>query len=258
MRHDFDSSDREDTDSYGSVPPGTQPVRARLSSRWGLPIALVVLVIVAVVLAFLLNVIPSTSTPSRQATGTSTATPTPRILYTADWSHGADGWALPPHWRQVNGHIENDGYGTDSLVIPYQVTVPNYTVAVDITVEKITNLATSHGYGIEGFSTGNILQFLSSIASITKLPQLPAYHGFSQNYVAHADSEGDQMSTNDYTVLFFTQTFSVQVQGNNVGFCPGVSCLGNVNSTTPLSPLQVAIFDQGVQMSISRVVITSP
>jgi hypothetical protein len=257
MTHDFDSSGEVDSDSHGSVPPGTQPVRAS-RSWWDLPIAGVVLVIVAVVFAVLVHVVPGNSTPSRQATGTSTATPSPRILYTADWSHGSDGWTLPSHWRLANGHIENDGYGTDSLLIPYQVTVPNYSIAVDFTVEKITNLATSHGYGIEGFSTGNTLQFLSSIASITKLPQGPAYHGFSQNYVAHADSEGDQMSTNDFTVLFYTQTFSVQVQGNSVGFCPGVSCLANVNSTTPLSPLQIAIYDLGVQLSISRIVITSP
>jgi len=31
-----------------------------------------------------------------------------------------------------------------------------------------------------------------------------------------------------------------------------------VLSTTPLSPLQIAIYDIGVQMSISRIVITTP
>jgi hypothetical protein len=254
MRHDFDSSGNEDSDWHGSVPPGTQPVRASGSS-WDLPVAGLVLVIVAVVLAFLLHVLPSSHTSSRR---TSIATPTPSTLYTADWSQGTDGWTLPSHWHLANGDIENDGYGTEALLIPYQVTTPNYSVAVDFTVEKITNLVTSHSYGIEGFSTGNTLQFLSSISSITKLPQLPAYHGFSQNYVAHADSEGDQMSTQDYTVSFSTQTFSVQVQGQNVDFCPGVSCLANVNSTTPLSPLQIAIYDLGVQLTISRIVITSP
>ena len=248
MTHDFDSS--------GDGPLDTQPARAR-RSRWRLPIAGgIVLVIVAVVLAFLLHVVPGKATPSRQAAGTGTATPSPRVLYPADWSHSTDGWTLPSHWRLVNGHIENDGYGTEPLLIPYTVTVPNYSVAVDFTVEKVPNYTACHSYGIEGLSSGNTEQFLGSIECIRKLAV--AYHGFSENYVTHADSPGDELSTNDYTVLFFTQTFSVQVQGKHVDFCPGVSCLANVLSTTPLSPLQIAIYDIGVQMSISRIVITTP
>jgi hypothetical protein len=257
MTHIFDSSGEEDSESQGKVPPDTPPVRA-IRSSWQLPIAGgSVLVIVAVVLALLafLQLVPGNSTPSRQAA--STATPSPRILYTADWSHGTVGWTLPSHWHLVNGHIENDGYGTESLLIPYRVSVPNYSVAVDFTVEKVPNYSACHSYGIAGLSRGNTLQFLGSIACIRKLAV--AYHAFSENYVTHADSVGDGMSTNDYTVLFFTQTFSVQVQdNNNVDFCPGIACLANVVSTTPLSPLQIAIYDVGVQMSVSRIVISSP
>jgi hypothetical protein len=198
MTHDFDSSREDDSDLQGNdVPPDTPLVRARGSSLWRLPIAGgSVLVIVAVVLALLalLQLVPGQSTASRQAESTSTATPIPRVLYTADWSrHGTDGWTLPSHWRLFHGHIENDGYGTEPLLIPYQVTMPTYSVAVD------------------------------------------------------------------FTVLFSTQTFSVQVQGNNnVDFCPGIACLANVVSTTPLSPLHIAIYDVGVQMSISRIVISRP
>jgi hypothetical protein len=254
MTHDFDSSSEDD--SQGNVPPDTQPVRAR-RPRWRLPIAggIVLLVIVAVILAFLLQVVPGKSTSPRQAA--STATPSPKVLYMADWSHGTVGWTMPSHWRLVNGHLENDGYGTEPLLIPYQVTVPNYSVAVDFTVEKVPNYAACHSYGIEGLSSGNTLQFLGSIACIRKLAV--AYHAFSENYVAHADSANDQLSTNDNPVLFFTQTFSVQDHGiNNLHFCPGVACLANRTSTTPLSPLHIAIYDIGVQMSISRIVISSP
>jgi hypothetical protein len=261
MTHDFNSSGEDDSDSQGNdVPPDTQPVCARRSSPWRLPIAGgSVLVIVAVVLALLafLQLVPGNSTPSRQAKSTSTATPIPRVLYTADWSHGTNGWTLPSHWRLVKGHIESDGYGTEPLLIPYQVTVPNYSVAVDFTVEKVPDYAACHSYGIAGYSSGNSLQFLGSIACIRKLAV--AYHAFSENYVTHADSVGDEMSTQDFTVLFYTQTFSLQVQGNNnVDFCPGVACLANVVSTTPLSPLHIAIYDVGVQMSVSRIVIYSP
>ena len=255
MTHEFDSSGGHDSGSRDNAPSAMEPLRTRPSSPWSLPIAgVIVLVVVAIAVAFPLNVVPGQSTPSRQAADT--ATPIPRVLYTADWSHGTDGWTLPSHWHLVKGRIENDGYGTESLVIPYQVTVPNYSVTVDFTVEKITSVPACHTYGIGGYSSGNTLQFLSSIACIRKLAV--AYHAFSQNYVAHADSVGSQMSTQDFTVQFYTQTFSVQVQGNNVDFCPGVACLANVNSTTPLSPLQIEIYDVDVQMSISRIVITSP
>jgi hypothetical protein len=258
MTHDFDSGGEDDSESHGNVPLDTQPVRARQSSPWSLPIAGgIVLVVLAVVLAFLLNVVPGKSTPAKQAASTSTATPIPRVLYSADWSHGTDGWALPSHWRLVHGHMQNDGYGTEPLLIPYRVTMPNYSVAVDFTVEKVPNYSACHSYGIAGYSNGNTLQFLGSIACIRKLAV--AYHAFSENYVTHADSVADEMSTQDFTVLFSTQTFSVQVQGNNnVDFCPGVACLANVASTTPLSPLHIAIYDIGVQMSISRIVISSP
>jgi hypothetical protein len=254
MTHDLDSSGEDDSDSKRIVPLDAQQARATRASPWSLPIAGgIVLVILAVILAFLLNIVPGTSNPSGQAA--STATPIPRVLYTADWSHGTGGWSLPSHWRLVNGHIENDGYGTEPLLIPYQVTVPNYSVTVDFTVEKVPSIPACHSYGIEGLSGGNTLQFLGSIACIRKLAV--AYHGFSQNYVAHADSVGDQMSTQDFTVVFYSQTFSVQVQGNNVDFCPGIACLANVNSATALSPLQIAIYDVNVQMSVSRIVIST-
>jgi hypothetical protein len=53
-------------------------------------------------------------------------------------------------------------------------------------------------------------------------------------------------------------TFVVLAQNQNLGFCPGVSCLPNLNSTTPLWPVQLAIYDVGIQLSVSRVVVTSP
>lgn len=256
MTQNVDSSGEDALDSQGNVPPDSLPVHGS-RPRWRLPVAGgIVLVIVAIVLTLLLRAVPGKAPPSTRAASSGTATPSPRILYTADWSHGTDGWTLSPHWRLVNGRIENDGYGTEPLLIPFPVTAPNYSVAVDFRVEKVTSYSACHSYGIEGLSSGNTLQFLGSIECIRKLTV--AYHGFSENYVAHADSAGDQLSTNDYTVLFFTQTFSVQVQGNNVAFCPGASCLANRISTTPLWPLHIAIYDIGVQMSISRVVISSP
>jgi hypothetical protein len=211
------------------------------------------LLIVAIILGFLLHA-ASTGSPTTRA---ATATPVPKVLYSADWSHGDAGWTLPAHWSLVKGQIENDGYGTAPLVIPYEVTQPNYTIAVDFTVTSIPAYRACHSYGIEGLSSGNTLQFLGDVNCITKLTA--AYHAFSETYVAHADSPADQLSTNDYTVQFYTQTFTVQVQRNdNVDFCPANDCLANRNSTTPLSPLQIAIYCVAVRLAVSRIVITTP
>jgi hypothetical protein len=256
MTGDVPSIGGRDSGSPETVSQDTPPVRAR-RLRVPLPLAGGLLVILAaVVLAFLLKVPLGGSLVPQQPARTSMATPIPRILYAADWTQGTDGWTLPSHWHLVNGHLENDGYGTESLLIPYRVTVPNYSVAVDFTVEKVPNYAACHSYGIEGVSTGGAEQFLGNIACLRKLAV--AYHGFSENYVPRTDKSSGGLSTNDFTLSFSTQTFTVQVKGNNVGFCPGVACLANLNSAVPLWPMQIAIYDVGVQMSISRIVISSP
>ena len=89
--------------------------------------------VVAIVLGFLAHAASAGST-TRQAAAT--ATPVPRVSIAADWSHGAAGWTLPAHWSLVHGHLENDGYGTMPVLIPYEVTQPNYTVTVDFTVAE--------------------------------------------------------------------------------------------------------------------------
>jgi hypothetical protein len=237
------------------APPQPTPPAGATGPRWRLLIAGgSLLVIVAIVLGFLVHAAASRS-PITQASPT--ATPIPKVLYTADWSHGDAGWTLPSHWSLVNGHIANDGYGTQPLIIPYTVTQPNYTVSVGFTVQSVPPYRACHSYGIEGVGSGNTLQFLGDISCLTKLPV--AYHGFSQNYVAHADSASTQMSTNDYTLQFYPQTFTVQVQdGHRVDFCPGVSCLSDVASTTPLSPLQIAIYDVALRLIVTSIVITTP
>jgi hypothetical protein len=236
------------------APPLAPPASAK-RARWPLLIAGgSVLVIVAIILGFLVHA-GSAGSPTTQAVAM--ATPVPKVIYTADWSHGDAGWTVPSHWSLVNGHIENDGYGSAPLLIPYEVTQPNYTVSVGFTVQSVPAYRACHAYGIEGLSSGNTLQFLGVISCLTKLSV--AYHGFSETFVPHAESVSAGMSTNDYTLEFFPQTFSVQVEdGHRVDFCPGVSCLADVMSTTPLSPLQIAIYNVGVRLTVTSIVITTP
>jgi len=243
------SEEAPETPPQPTPPAGAKWPRRRLLIAGGS-----LLVIVAIVLGFLVHAAPSGS-PTTQAAPT--ATPIPKVLYTANWSNGTTGWTLPAHWALVHGNIQNDGYGTQPLLIPYTVTQPNYTVSVGFTVESVPPYKACHSYGIEGVSSGNTPQFLGDISCITKLAV--AYHGFSQNYVSHAESANSQMSTNDYTLQFYPQTFTIQVQDNHrVDFCTGVDCLGDVMSTTPLSPLQIGIYDVALRLTVNSIVITTP
>jgi hypothetical protein len=253
----------EEPDSPGEGPesapesaPQAAPPAGANRSRWRLLVAAGgLLVVVAIILGFLVHAGSSVSKTSAQAAPT--ATVVPKVVYAADFSHGAAGWTLPAHWSLVNGHLQNDGYGSEALLIPYTVTQPNYTVTVGFTVQSVPPFKACHSYGIEGVSSGNTLQFLGDISCITKLAV--AYHAFSENYVAHAESQGAQMSTNDYTLQFYPQTFTVQVQDSHrVDFCPGVACLSDVMSTTPLSPLQIGIYDVDLRLTVTSIVITAP
>jgi hypothetical protein len=222
----------------------------------GIPVVIIAAILLALVLHGASH--PSTNAGAANA-GASQSTPTPtavpKVVYQADWMHAASSWTLPAHWHLVDGQIENDGYGTEPLMVPYSVTSPDYSIEADLTVQSVPNYPASHSYGIEGLNGGGQLQFVGQICCIR---QGVANAGFSEIYVAHADSLADTMSEEDYTVSRNTESFVITVQHNNLGFCPGVSCLSNLNSSTPLWPMHIAIVDIGVQLTLTRLVITSP
>ncbi len=215
--------------------------------------------ILALVIAILLTlVIHAITQPAAHPAAAATATPVPKVVYQTDFSQGISGWTLPPHWKYANGQLENDGYGSDPLFVPlmihYYITQQNYTVSVDFTVESVPNYRACHSYGIEGLDNGGTAQWVGYIQCVR---QGVANAGFSEIYVAHADSMNDSLFQEDYTVSHDLTTFTATVQGENLGFCPGNSCLNNLNSTTPLWPVHPAIIDVGVQLTVTKVVITA-
>ncbi len=219
------------------------------------PLLLVGGILALVIVILLTLLLHAVLQPTHPATASATATPVPKVVYQTDFSQGVSGWTLPPHWTYASGQVQNDGYGAAPLTIPYDMTQQNYTVSVDFTVAKIPNYLACHTYGIEGFDTGGNLQWAGQISCIR---QGVANAGFSEALVAHADTTRDSLTTEDYTVSHDTLTFTVQVRDKNLAFCPGPSCLPNVNSTAPLWPVHLVIEDVGVQLTVSKVIVTIP
>lgn len=255
VANDFDDHTNDDPrgvvgPSGDARPEGGRRLRTRI-----LVVGLPLLIIVAIVLSLVLTITSRPSGNGRAAHSSPALTPTTKVLYQADWRGAATSWTLPAHWHLVDGHIENDGNGTEPLMVPYYVTSPTYTIEADLTVQKVPNYQACHSYGIQGLNDAGQEQFIGQVACLQ--PKSPG-HGFSENIVTHADSDRDSIATNDTEVSYATRTFVTQVQHNNVGFCIGIDCLSNLNSTTPLWPMHIAIVDIGVQLTLTRLVITSP
>ncbi len=232
--------------SRASVIPPRSPRRRRLLA------GIILLLIVALLLALVLHVTGRLAVSSQS---TATSTPAPVVLYQADWTHGLGAWTLPPDWHLVDGYMENDGNGTASLLVPYYVTAENYTIEADLTVQNVPSYRACHSYGIEGLNSGGE-QFVGEVSCILTGA---VNHAFSQAIVTHADSARDGLSTNDTAVTYSTRTYVIQVRRYNMEYCEGIiSCLANVNSTTPLWPMHIAIEDIGVQLTLTRLVITTP
>lgn len=103
----------------------------------------------------------SVSTPLPLPTAASaTPTPVPTVLFQADWSHGLAGWKATPGWSIVNGALETDTGSGRTLTIPYQLSVSDYEIEVDM---QIVSIPHNDGYfmihalpqpGADGYEAG--------------------------------------------------------------------------------------------------------
>ena len=82
---------------------------------------------------------PATTTSAEGTTTTAASTSTTipaasgTVLYQADWSAGANGWALSADWKTVNGMLVNDGSNSSIAVSPYDPgAMADYAVEADI------------------------------------------------------------------------------------------------------------------------------
>jgi hypothetical protein len=189
------------------------------------------------------------------ATPAPTSTSAPHTVYQADWSQGADGWTLPPHWSVSNGALVNDGGGTASIQIPYQVTDKSYSIHLQIRVLGVNAAQACGAYGLLGQSTANALLYTAVVHCLDH-----KWHSFSLLYPAKPDASqsGYADATADFTPGTQTRSYLLQVDGPYISFTPGGSYIGTVKSGLPLDPSRLVLEDQYVQMQVESLSITTP
>jgi len=194
---------------------------------------------------------------SAATTPAPTATSAPKTLYQADFTNRASEWTLPPHWRIVNGALENDGQSSAviELPIPYQVTAPNYTLTMQILTLAANGPGVNSAYGFLGRSPSGKLLYTAELTEVEH-----TLHSYALVYPANPDtSNNNNFGTYDFTPGRQTRPYQVQVEGPFISFLAGGSLVGTpVKSVDHLSPVQLLIVDQNVQLSIQSLTITTP
>lgn len=189
------------------------------------------------------------------ATRVPTATVAPKTLYIADWSHGAGGWTLPPHWSIQGGQLLNDGKGDDAIPIPFPMTVQRYTVEMDLQVIDYTCSPSCNEFGIEAGNAS--VQSLYS-AQINDIDIKAPHHGFSVLNTPHPQDARYSVATQDFIPGANVRTYTVSVDGDTASLAISGSGLGSVTGTLPFWPANLSISDQHVQIAVSRLTITTP
>ncbi|HEX8729489.1 MAG TPA: hypothetical protein VF739_12745 [Ktedonobacterales bacterium] len=200
---------------------------------------------------------PAASSAKPTPTPPPTATPAPRVLYQADFTHRASEWKLPPHWSITQGGLENDGQSSAviELPIPYQVTAPNYTLSMQILTLAANGPGVSNKYAFVGKSLAGKLLYTAALNDLQR-----SLHSYALIYPANPDtSNKNNVGTYDFTPGRQTRPYQVQVEGSFVSFSAGGSLVGTpVKCLDQLAPVQLVFIDQGVQLVIQSVTITTP
>ncbi|MFI5277887.1 MAG: hypothetical protein ACHQ1E_11505, partial [Ktedonobacterales bacterium] len=169
----------------------------------------------------------------------------------------ASEWKLPAHWSISNGALANDGQGTDAirLPIPYQVTIPNYTLSMQILTLAANGPGVSNKCAFVGQSPAGQLLYTAALNDLQ-----PSLHSYALIYPANPDtSNKNNVGYYDFTPGRQTRPYQVQVSGHFVSFSAGGSLIGTpVKSIDQLAPAQLVFVDQSVQLVIQSVTITTP
>ena len=193
----------------------------------------------------------SAPTPAYTPTIAATPTPpaTPRVVFQADWSHGAGAWKLPPHWSIQDGALVTDGLTQENLPVPYTVTAENYRIVMMARVVDVTFKTTScnNFFGILAQDTTGSRLFAAEAACFGPLP----YHGDSR--LTAADGTGKVW---ELIIGSNARTYRVDVYGNQAVYYPGgAGSIGGITNTTLNSPAQLFIEASQVKLVITSFAI---
>jgi hypothetical protein len=198
-----------------------------------------------------------------RAYSTPTAKPTPThiptVLYTADWSHGPDGWNLPTSWRIQDGQLVVDG-GHASVSIPYEVTASRYVIEMEIDVQAVhTGPPHPHlgHFGIIALDAAG--KELYTVLTYCKRP-IASCVGF-----AEVVSPGRQyhpggsspIAASDFASGGGSQIYRMVVEESMVEFCPLEDCIGAASSDMVLAPARLILDASDVRLRVTHFVITT-
>lgn len=192
-------------------------------------------------------------TPAPVLTPTAAATPPapPKVIFQADWSHGAGTWKLPPHWFIQNGALVNDGLTDADLPVPYTVTVPNYRILMTARLVDVMykDTSCSNYFGYFAKDTSGARLFTAESACFGPLP----FHGDS--HLLGADGTGRVW---ELIVGSNERTYRVDVYGNRAVYYPGgAGSIGGIANAQPNSPAHLFIEASQVKVVITSFIVMS-
>jgi hypothetical protein len=246
--------------SVDTLGTGTAPARRpwRSPSWRRLALAGSLLVLIAIIAGVVWGTTHPGAPVTARSTPTTTALPTPHLAYQSDWSHGADGWNLPASARIIGGHLLLDGENAISIQIPYTPPTRNYTIEMDF---QIKAARVGGHFGLTAFDAAGIREYLAQMQCTPMHegawnPSLGGCPG-AILVAAQGGSYPSGLWTSDYVIHPGAQTFTVEITGDTVTFCPSGDCLVPVNGATPLGVVpRLMIEDRAVTLLITRIAIS--
>ncbi len=189
-----------------------------------------------------------TATPFPTEAPTATALPQPKLLYQADWSHGAGGWTLPAGWHAGNGQLTNDGTAAGTALAPFTISVPNYTIEARIQVLEVTSPTgvadTYFGLGAQD-SSGKLL----CSGEATGIWKASPWHSDSTLSTSGDYPDGAKVWENIVGVN--PKTYRLAITGSSVQYYPGNVSIGGLTAPYPLAPAQPVLIASSVRLVVT-------
>jgi len=240
------------------TPAEGAPTGQHAPRRRPVVIAVMAVALLAVIAGAIWGVTHSTAGTASHTTQSTTATAAPRVLYQADWSHGAAGWKLPSQAKIVEGHLVLDGNGLISVEIPYVPTTRNYAVDMDFQIQAVTP---GGHFDLTAFNAAGERQYIAEM-ECTPMHQgawNPKTGGCPGAVLvtARGGAYPSGLFTSDYVVGPGPKTFHLELKGDTVNFCPVNDCLVPV-SAQPIDPSShIFIEARSVKLLVTRVSIST-
>src|SRR5579871_5253182 len=228
------------------IPPPHLPL-VKIIIGQGIAITILLLVVIALLTHFSIRITPNPSTNQ-------TATPTPRMVYQADWSSGLNGWVGSADWKARNGQLTNDGtqnihnLSMPTIQVPFDLsTIPDYLIEARM---QVTQTAHAAGFGLFVRYDNNGHGYIVGAGSPQEGPT-------SVFEITQADNWHTPLQEIAFTPGNQWHTYRIEVQGNHITvFIDGGFVMDVTDATYPTGAF-VGLWDSNTQLAISSFVIES-